>query len=580
MQTPGERIAILSTPRSGNMWLRRLVGAIYDLEDLSADTPAAVPWTELPKACALQLHWPPTESLLEQFDRAGFSVVALARHPLDVLVSILRFSQNEPRTARWLNGEGGTERSLLGAEPCSDAFRAYATGPRAAALLSVTVDWWRSPRLDAPVQFEELVAAPQEVLERVTDTLGGAPPERVSAAIQKVTFESLRLETGNDHFWRGRPGHWRSLMTADDVAAVVRAHPEVFRGLGYEADADARLTEEQARANWRALTDNVERATRLEPPTTGQSVDAHLQPTEAPRVFVEEAYRLVLRREPDAQGVEQALDRLARGLVSPSTLVHELAGSREGRRVRALDDAIAFARWARAANERPRELEAPAEVDECAIAIPWALARYRGEADVLDIGHAFADPAHLAALVDLGAARLVAVDVAPADLPRLDNVCADVRDLPFTNSSIDVAFCLGTLQHVGRDNRAYGGDADVDPDGELRALRELRRVLRAGGRALVTVPCGDEQDLGMFVQHTPAEWRRLFTAAGFFALEFEVYELGVDGWRSTVELSGALRYSERGRSASAVLCAELRPGRVRQSLRRSLRAVRGVKATR
>jgi hypothetical protein len=57
MQTPGERIAILSTLRSGNMWLRRLLGAIYDLEELSANTPAAVPWNELPKACVLQLHW-------------------------------------------------------------------------------------------------------------------------------------------------------------------------------------------------------------------------------------------------------------------------------------------------------------------------------------------------------------------------------------------------------------------------------------------------------------------------------------------------------------------------------------------
>jgi SAM-dependent methyltransferase len=562
------------------MWLRRLLGALYDLEDMSADTPAAVPWTELPNACALQLHWPPTASLLEQLDHAEFSTVVLARHPLDVLVSVLHFSQFEPRTARWLNRHGGTELPLLGGEPCSDAFRDYATGPRAAALLSVSVDWWRSPRLDAPVRFEELVAAPQAVLERVAETLGGSTPERVAEATESATFDSLRSETGNAHFWRGRPGQWRSLITADDVAAIARAHPAAFGELGYEADADPSLTEEQARANWRALTGNAESATRLETRTTGRGVLAHIQPAESPKEFVEDAYRIVLRREPDRQGVEQAIDRLARGLVSPSTLVHELAGSREGRRVRALDDAIAFARWARSANERPRELEASADADERAVAIPWALSRYRGEADVLDIGHAFADPAHVAALVDLGAARLVAADVAATDLPGLENVRADVRSLPFPNSSIDVAFCLGTLHHVGRDNRTYGGNASFDSGGQLQALRELRRVLRASGRAFVTVPCGDEQDLGMFVQHTPAEWRRLFTAADFFVLEFELYELGASGWRSTVELSGALGYGERGASASALLCAELRPGRVRQSVRHSLGAVRRVGSTR
>jgi SAM-dependent methyltransferase len=576
MQTPGERIAILSTPRSGNMWLRRLLGAIYDLEDMSADTPGAVPWSELPNACALQLHWPPTDSLIEELDRAGFSVVVLARHPLDVLISVLHFSQNEPRTARWLNGDGGTELSLLGAEPCSDAFRAYATGPRAAALLSVSAEWWRSPRLDVPVRFEELVAGPQKVLERATEKLGGATPNRVAEAAERATFDSLRSETGNGHFWRGRPGHWRSLMTAEDVAAVARAHPAAFGELGYQAEADPSLTDALARANWRAFMGNGGRTMRLEPRTTARDVHAHLQPTESPAEFVAHAYRLVLRREPDRQGVAQAIDRLARGLVSPSTLVHELASSREGRRVRALDDAIAFARWARSANERPRELKAPAEADEGAIAIPWALSRYRGEPDVLDIGHAFAEPAHVAALVDLGAARLVAADVAVADLPGLENVSADVRSLPFASSSIDVAFCLGTLHHVGRDNRAYGVEADFDTGSERQALRELRRVLRSSGRAFVTVPCGEEQDLGMFVQHTPAAWMRLFASADFFILEFELYELDADGWHSTVELSDALRYGERGGSASALLCAELRPGRVRQSLRRSLGAARRV----
>jgi SAM-dependent methyltransferase len=573
MQAAAERIAILSTPRSGNMWLRRLLGSIYELEDMSADTPAGVPWNDLPRACVLQLHWPPTDSLLDLLDRAGFSVVALARHPLDVLVSILRFSQDEPRTARWLNGDGGTELSLVGREPCSDTFRSYATGPRAAALLSVSVDWWRSSRLDARVRYEDLVAGPHEVLERLTQLLGGATPTRVVEATQRASFDTLRSETGNGHFWRGQPGHWRSLLTAEDAAAVARAHPASFRELGYDSDGDASLTEERARASWRALADDGLRTIRLEQPASGRRVRAHLGPVESPAEFVDRAYRLVLRREPDRQGVEQAIDRLSKGLVSPSMLVHELVASPEGRRVKALDDAIAFARWARSANERPRELSASPEAEEGAVAIPWALARYRGEPDVLDIGHAFAEPAHIAALIDLGAARLVAVDIVETDLPDVETVRADVRALPFANGSIDVAFCLGTLHHVGRDNRAYGVETELASGHELQALRELGRVLRKRGRAFVTVPCGDEQDLGMFVQHTPTEWCRLFAAAGFFILELELYELGPDGWHSTVELSDGLYYGERGGSASALLCAELRPGRVRQSLRRSLGAV-------
>jgi SAM-dependent methyltransferase len=568
------RIAILSTPRSGNMWLRRLLGAVYDLDDLSADTPAAVPWDDLPDACALQLHWPPTGPLIEQLERSEFSTVALARHPLDVLVSVLQFAQNEPRTARWLNGDGGTELPLLGSEPCSEAFRAYASGPRAGALLAVSADWWRTPTLDAPVRFEELVASPDAVLGRVTERLGGSVASSVTRATELVTFENLQTETGNGHFWRGRPGQWRSLVTADDAAAVERAHPFAFAELGYAADADPQLTEAEARENWRALAQGGEPARRLEPRTTSRRVEAHLELSESPAELVERAYRLVLRREPDPEGVDAAVERLSSGLVSPSRLVHELVTSQEGRRVRALDDAIAFARWARSAGERPRELDAPAGLGEGAIAIPWALSRYRGEPDVLDIGCAFAEPAHIAALVELDATSLVAVDVVETDLPGLDNVRADIRSLPFPERSFDVAFCLGTLQHVGRDNRGYGVGAESDPGGALTALRELRRVLRPGGRALVSVPCGAEQNLGLLVQHTPAAWSRIFERAGFFVFERELYELSADGWHSTAEISADLRYGERGAFASAALCAELRPGRVRQSLRRSLAGLR------
>ena len=557
------------------MWLRRLLGAVYDLSDLSADTPAAVDWDRLPERCALQLHWPPTAALIEQLERRSFSTIVLARHPFDVLVSILQFAQNEPRTARWLNGAGGTELPLLGADPGSEAFRAYATGPRARALLGVTVEWWRSASLDTRVRFERLTGSPREALSEITVALGGASPDQVDRAIDEVTFDELQNETRNGHFWRGQPGHWRRLLTAEIAASLERAHQDALGELGYDAAADETLTVEDARRNWRALIGDRRAVHRIDPRVTPAEVDAHLLPNGTPVEFVDSAYRLVLRREPDPSGREEAIERLSTGLLSPASLVEELITSREARRIRALDDAVAFAVWARAADERPRELRAAGDVDETVIAVPWVLARYRGEPDVLDIGHAFADPAHVAALIRLGAERLRGVDPVGTDLDGMESIVGDVRSLPFADRSFDVAFCVDTLQHVGRDNRAYGLAAEADPEGELKALRELHRVLRRGGRALVTVPCGEEQDLGMLVQHTPRAWHVLFKTAGFAVFEEERYELAADGWRSTPTVEGA-RYGERGRTASAVLCVELRPGRARQFVRRSVGSVRHI----
>ena len=58
---------------------------------------------------------------------------------------------------------------------------------------------------------------------------------------------------------------------------------------------------------------------------------------------------------------------------------------------------------------------------------------------------------------------------------------------------------------------------------------------------------------------------RLFTRAGFFVEERETYELLPEGWRASPDFDAkSVRYGERGPAASAVLCADLRPGRFRR----------------
>ena len=51
-----------------------------------------------------------------------------------------------------------------------------------------------------------------------------------------------------------------------------------------------------------------------------------------------------------------------------------------------------------------------------------------------------------------------------------------MSDLPFSNDCFDALICNHVLEHVPDDHRA---------------MAEMRRVLKPGGRALVTVPRGD-----------------------------------------------------------------------------------------
>ena len=280
--------------------------------------------------------------------------------------------------------------------------------------------------------------------------------------------------------------------------------------------------------------------------------------------FVDDAYRLVLRRDADPEARRRALAKLAAGTLSRATLVHELVTAAEFERVRVLDDAIAFAAGARARGERPRLLQGPPGSDERVVEIPWVLARLR-PGRVLEVGYAFAEPSYLAALVAAVQGELVGVDLAQAEVP-FETVRADVRELPFDARSFDQALLVSTLEHVGADNTVYGLEAEEGgAAARLAALRELRRVLRPGGSLLVTVPLGEPADHGWFREDDVRGWTRLYARAGLFVEEQEAYELGEAGWRAAPAFRAeGVRYGERGPAASAVLCADLSPRRLRR----------------
>jgi hypothetical protein len=135
------RLAVVGTSRSGNTWLRILLAQLYDLAQYAAHTPDALDWETLPENCIVQLHWhrlPPFTTFLAA---QNFRVVTMARHPLDILISILQFSPHEPQTACWLDGENGNETAIHNKSVISPEFLAYAVSSRAQALLSISREW-------------------------------------------------------------------------------------------------------------------------------------------------------------------------------------------------------------------------------------------------------------------------------------------------------------------------------------------------------------------------------------------------------------------------------------------------------
>lgn len=81
-------------------------------------------------------------------------------------------------------------------------------------------------------------------------------------------------------------------------------------------------------------------------------------------------------------------------------------------------------------------------------------------------------------------------DYRPADL-SLDNLTssfADLTNLPFPDHSVISLSCMHTVEHVGLGR--YGDQLDYN--GDLKAIAELKRVLAPGGSLLFVVPLGRE----------------------------------------------------------------------------------------
>lgn len=79
-------------------------------------------------------------------------------------------------------------------------------------------------------------------------------------------------------------------------------------------------------------------------------------------------------------------------------------------------------------------------------------------------------------------------DYRPANL-TLDNLSsqqADLTNLPFESNSIFSLSCMHTIEHIGLGRY---GDA-VDPEGDTKAIKELKRVCGVNGNLLLVVPVG------------------------------------------------------------------------------------------
>ena len=177
-------------------------------------------------------------------------------------------------------------------------------------------------------------------------------------------------------------------------------------------------------------------------------------------------------------------------------------------------------------------------LDERIIEFPWVLSRLTlGRALLLDAGSAL-NYGYLLDLPVLAGKSIVMYSLSPESViskAGLSYVYGDLRKTILRDNTFDVIVCISTLEHIGMNNTfLYTNDErydEYDPQGYQAVVREFRRLLRPGGKALVTVPYGRPQYTGWLKQFDHENVERLIDAFGGSVFEKSFYKYDRAGWQ-------------------------------------------------
>jgi SAM-dependent methyltransferase len=203
--------------------------------------------------------------------------------------------------------------------------------------------------------------------------------------------------------------------------------------------------------------------------------------------------------------------------------------------------------------------------DERVVEIPWVFAQ-RPAGRVLDAGsalnHAFAVRRLVPSVDALDIVTLAPERNSFAQL-GVSYLYADLRELPLRSGLYDTVVSVSTLEHVGMDNTHYGAGEGATADAAAAAraaVAELRRVLKPGGRLLLTVPFGRAESHGWLRQFDRAALDDLVAAAQPARVDVGVWRNGARGWQPVDAGDAAdARYGAHKAEAVAAVAVTMQP---------------------
>jgi hypothetical protein len=236
------RIIIAGPPKAGNVWLKCILGHIYDLRPLTnRETPQRPQldlfqtWLEggnFPDGSIFHQHYDYSTDLADLVDAVPAHLVTIIRDPYDGFVSSYFTIQQHKDDGQ----RSGRRTDVMVGKPLSDPdVLAYLRNGGFRNNMRRAKEWLESGRT-LVVRYERLHSDPIAELRAITDQIQPVPDERIAGALAACSAENMRKMGGerSKHVRAAKVGDSREKLTDEHLAIFREKYADMIRALGYE----------------------------------------------------------------------------------------------------------------------------------------------------------------------------------------------------------------------------------------------------------------------------------------------------------------------------------------------------------
>jgi hypothetical protein len=235
------RIVIAGPPKTGNMWLKCLLGSIYGLRWLRpfetperADARALQTWLtdgQFPDGTIFHQHYDYADEIADAVAAVPAHLITIVRDPYDAFVSTYYTLQHH---AAEDNRKGRRFTELMGKSLDDPDVIAFLRAGGYRNNLEKARDWARSGRA-VVLRYEDLSHEPLEALRRATEAIAPVADDTLEAAIAYCRADRMRERSkgGSKHVRAATVGDSREKLTAAHLDAFREVYADLIAELGY-----------------------------------------------------------------------------------------------------------------------------------------------------------------------------------------------------------------------------------------------------------------------------------------------------------------------------------------------------------